>query len=53
VQAVSFPLMWTYDQHFKKEKNDERRTIFDCGVMANFNQESHVNSRDTNMIQEK
>jgi len=53
VQALSFPTMWEYGQHFRKEKNDERRTTFDCGVIANFDQESHASSRDTNLIQGK
>ena len=45
--------MWAYGQHFRKEKNYERRMIFDCGVMADFDQESHASLRDINLIQGK
>lgn len=39
--------------HFKKEKDDETRTTFDYGVMADFDQESHASSGDTNLIHQK
>lgn len=45
--------MWAYGKHFIIEKNDERRMIFDYGVMAYFDQESHASLRDTNLIQGK
>ena len=42
MEALSFPAMWAYGQYFKIETNDERRMIFECGVMANFDQEIHA-----------
>ena len=51
MQKISFHAMWAYGQHFRIENNDDKRVIFDYGVMANFDQGSHASLRDTNLIQ--
>lgn len=48
-----FPIIWAYGQHFRIKKNDERRRIFDCGVMVEFDQESHVSTKYVYWIEEK
>jgi len=50
MQVLSFPTIWVHDQHFRIEKNDDKRAIFDYGVMADFDQERCASSKDTNLI---
>jgi len=40
--------MWAYGQHFRIKKNDEKKTIFDCGVAVDFEQASCASAKDTN-----
>jgi len=53
VQALSFLAMWAYGQHFRIEKKDKNRMIFDYGVMVDFDQASHASTKDTNLIEGK
>ena len=43
--------MWAYVQHFRIEKIDHNRMIFDCGVMVDFDQRSHASTKDKNFIE--
>ena len=45
--------MWAYGQYFVIEKNDDRRMIFDYGVMVDFDQASHASTKDIYLIERK
>jgi len=43
--------MWAYGQHFRIEKIDYNRVIFECEVMVYFDQASHASIKYKNLIE--
>ena len=42
--------MWAYGHHYRVERVDNKRRTYDCGIMANFQQESRSSARDPNVV---
>lgn len=50
VQYKKYNALWSHGRHFRTEHIDKNRNTYDCGVMANFTQESRSSTADTNLL---
>ena len=48
VQYRKVGALWSHGRHFRVEQIDRKRLTSDCGVLANFTQESRASASDTN-----